>query len=381
MFIENDISKNVELNRIFQRFNKMRMYHNRGYMNILPTKYLQKNPRQYRQIQINTDKYFNAIIMDIDDEELVVEWDSVGLPVPTIQTLNKNNNKAHLIWLLKVPVYKKNKKAVAYYKAIVESIRILIGADPAYQNHQTKNFLNDDLYRVRYNDVAYDLDDFREYIIQDHKIASSCGMNLESTGSRHIDLFNQLRFYGYQIARSKDLADLLQTRAEIINSQFNVPINPKSIIKSVLTFCEENKYRFRTRQATSVMGFSKISGLTKEEFRREVSIRQKKAALRTASIRHWKTRTAIKKAVDQLRRKRLQVTYKSLAKYTGRSESTVRRYSHFIKKLTVAPFDFHSLFKGRASVGEERATCIPLRSYFGVRTNDHAVILIEEKDP
>jgi hypothetical protein len=68
-------------------------------MNILPVKYLLKNPNKYNQIQLNTDTHFNAIIMDIDDEEMLTEWNSIGLPTPSIQTRNKKNNKAHLIWL------------------------------------------------------------------------------------------------------------------------------------------------------------------------------------------------------------------------------------------------------------------------------------------
>ena len=36
-------------------------------MNILPIECLKNNPYKYRQIQINTDTHFNAIIMDIDN--------------------------------------------------------------------------------------------------------------------------------------------------------------------------------------------------------------------------------------------------------------------------------------------------------------------------
>lgn len=155
-----------ELHKTLKRFNKIRLYHERGWINILPVKYLLKTPEKYHQIQLNTKEHYNAIMMDIDEEDLLTEWSAVGLPVPTIQTVNKNNNKAHLVWLLNVPVCKRNKVATKYYKAIVESIKILICADKAYTNHQTKNFLNKDLFRVTYNDVAYDLSDFKNYIIR-----------------------------------------------------------------------------------------------------------------------------------------------------------------------------------------------------------------------
>lgn len=179
------------------RFNKIRAYTVYGYMNILPIEYVCKNPKKYAQIQLNTDTHFNAIIMDIDDEDLLAEWNAVGLPVPTIQTLNQDNNKAHLIWLLKVPVSKRNKKAVKYYRDIVKSIQILIGADRNYQNHQTKNFLNAELYNVIYNDYAYDLAEFRQFIIPTSTVVEEINLDdVEHSKSRHITLFNQLRQYG-----------------------------------------------------------------------------------------------------------------------------------------------------------------------------------------
>jgi len=101
--------------------------------------------------------------MDIDNSDLITEWNLVGLPVPIIQTLNKKNNKGYLVWLLKTPVYKEHQHATDYYKAIVNSIKKLIGADIAYQNHQTKDFLNTKLYRVTYNDVAHDCNNHGRY--------------------------------------------------------------------------------------------------------------------------------------------------------------------------------------------------------------------------
>ena len=255
-------------------------------MNILPIKYLRRNPQKYNQIQLNTDTHFNAIIMDIDHESLLTQWNAVGLPTPTIQTLNKDNDKAHLVWLLNVPVSKRNRKAVKYYKTIVDSIKLLIGADQAYQNHQTKNFLNDELYRITYNDLAYDLEDFKNFIIREEKYKLSQDTELteyESTGSRHIDLFNQLRLYGYKVARHRDLEEKLENYAELINEQFDEPIKPKAIIKSILAFCEENKNNFKAahKYRAGVMKFKKIPYLSPANYIKEVSRRQKASSVRT----------------------------------------------------------------------------------------------------
>ena len=330
-------------------------------MNILPVKYLKKNPQKYKQIQLNTDTHFNAIIMDIDDEDLLTEWNAIGLPTPSIQTLNKDNDKAHLVWLLNVPVSKRNRKAVKYYKTIVDSIKLLIGADKAYQNHQTKNFLNSEQYRITYNDLTYDLENFKNFIIREEKYKVSQHVELaeyESTGSRHIDLFNQLRLYGYKVAKYKDLEEKLQKRAELINEQFDVPIKPKAIIKSVLTFCEENKNNFKAarRYTVGVMKFPKIVNQSESEYRKEVSRRQSISATRTKDIKRIKTAAKIKIAILVLLRHKTKLTYQNITKQTGLSLKTIYRYTKIIKIIVKKTNNVISSIRVIVLEAEERST-------------------------
>lgn len=327
-----------ELNKTLSRFNKIRLYHTHGWMNILPVKYLKRNANKYNQVQLNTDTHFNAIIMDIDDESLLTEWNAVGLPVPTIQTLNQHNNKAHLVWLLNVPVSKKNRKAVKYYKDIVNSIKILIGADKAYQNHQTKNFLNEELFRITYNDVAYELKDFQEFIIRDekYKLYEDVELEIKTTGSRHIDLFNELRYYGYKVAKNKNLKEKLEKKAELINAQFDEPIKPKSIIKSVLQFCEENANNFKkmNKSRSGAMKFKKIANLSQKAYKNEVTTRQSKSAVRTAVIKRLKTAGRIKATIESLLRQKIKLTYINIAKQANMALRTVKNYAKIIKFFT-----------------------------------------------
>ena len=331
-------------------------------MNILPVKYLQKNPHKYNQIQLNTDTHFNAIMMDIDDEEMITEWNAVGLPTPTIQTFNRHNNKAHLVWLLNVPVSKKNRKATEYYKAIVNSIKILTGADKAYQNHQTKNFLNAKLFRVTYNDLAYDLKDFQRFIIKDAKYVID-GI-IESTGSRHIDLFNKLRFYGYKNAKKTNLADLLETRAEKINETFTEPIKTKYIVKSVLRFCEENKDRFKSAatKRTGAMKMKKINGLNSTEFTKEVKARQRAAAERTKDIRRLRTAGRIKIAVKTLIRHKTKLTYTNIAKQAKIGLATVKRHAEIVKIL-VKKTNGIARYIRVIAFGAEGRSIVPLKGW------------------
>lgn len=365
-----------ELNKTLKRFNKIRIFHNYGYVNILPVAYLKKNATKYNQIQLNTDTHFNAILMDIDNEEMLTEWNSVGLPTPTIQTLNKNNNKAHLIWLLNVPVSKKNRQAVKYYKDIVNSIKILIGADKAYQNHQTKNFLNTELYRVTYNDIAYDLQDFQRFIIKDAKY--TIDYEMETTGSRHIDLFNQLRFYGYKNAKKSNLEELLNSRAEKINETFCESIKVKYIVRSVLKFCEEYKNNFKASATTRTgsMKLKKISNLTQEQFKEEVHRRQQQAALRTQDIKRLRTSSKIKVVIDKLLRYKSKLTYTNISKQANISIATIKRYAKIIRFFIQKHNGITRSIRVIAFRAEERSTK-PLKGY----TVDNAAMVLVLSPP
>lgn len=362
MFIENNIHQNIELSLVISRFNKIRTYTAHKRMNILPMEYVCKNPHKYSQIQLNTDTHFNAIIMDIDDEEMLTEWNAVGLPVPTIQTFNRHNKKAHLVWLLKVPVSKHNKKAVRYYRDIVKSIQILIGADRNYQNHQTKNFLNTHLYDTIYNDYAYDLSEFRQFIVSTSSVSVEITLNeIDRSKSRHITLFNQLRQYGYMIAKNKDLHDLLKSKAELLNQQFEVPIKPKSIIKSVYEFCHENRNNFKSKSTHKAMGFSKIVGLSLDKYQREVASRQRKSAKRTTQIKLVRTVKTIKVAIDRLVRTKRKITYRTIAELAQVSLSTIKRYAGLIRKLIAKKSGLIRSIRVIASGGEDRAKSYLLR--------------------
>lgn len=357
MFIENNIHQSTVLNGILERIKKIRAYTIYGRMYILPLKYIRNNSRYYDQLQINTDTHFNAIIMDIDNEDLLAEWNSVGLPVPTIQTLNADNNKAHLIWVLNHPVSKRNKKAVGYYRDIVKSIQILIGADQNYQNHQTKNFFNDEAYRVFYNDVAYDLAEFHDFVINHRQLVSDAAVNAtEASISRHITLFNQLRHYGYTIAKNKNLHVLLENKANQINQQFEVPIKPRSIVKSVYEFCHTNRNNFRSKTKEKPMGFSKIKNLSREEFLQEVSFRQSLAAKRTTQIKVADTFRRIMAAVKFMQRTGSKITLQAIANYSKKSLSTIKRYGKWIKKFIQKEVGLIRSIRVLASGGEARAT-------------------------
>jgi hypothetical protein len=239
---------------------------------------------------------------------------------------------------------------------------MLIGADRNYQNHQTKNFLNTHLYDTVYNDYAYDLSEFRQFILPtSFEVQDIALEDIGRSKSRHITLFNQLRHYGYKIAKNKDLYDLLKAKAEILNQQFEVPIKPKSIIKSVYEFCYENRNNFKAKSTHKAMGFSKIVGLPLDHYQREVASRQRKSAKRTTQIKLVRTVKVIKVAIDHLVRIKRKITYTAIAQLAKMSLSTIKRYAGLIRKFIAKKNGLIRSIRVIASRGEKRAKVNLLR--------------------
>lgn len=357
-----DFLQETELKKTFSRFNKVRALHVQGWRNLLPFKYIEKKSNVYEQIQLNTPDFFNAIIIDMDKEDLLTEWNEIGLPTPTIQTVNKTNNKAHLVWLLNNPVYRGHQHSSDYYTAILDGIkRRLSGADKHYNNTSTKNFLNKELYRVTYNDVAYDLGDFREFIIQKQKKKKGPLNKAEARAimeeSRHMYLFHTLRWEAYRLVSDNDFEEKVKKIAEEINNGFLEPIKVKYIVKSIIRYCYKHKDSLprsigANYYKVGVMKFHKILPTTKEKYEKEVKSRQSRAATRTARIRGMKSIYKIKNSIHALAKRNKKLTYSAIAKHAKVSLSTVKRYFSILKIILKKHKGFNSYIKIIAEVAE-----------------------------
>ena len=277
---------------------------------------LTKYPNSYLRFQLNTKTHWNALAFDIDDPEDIALFNEMGMPPPTISCLNNDNNKGHLIWFLKNPIPMDNKIADKYFRDVWKSLSMFLNSDPAYTGHYVKNFLNDKHYRVRFNNVKYDLKDFQEWNTTTRPKKAKSFKEIESVGSRHLDLFNELRYKGYANAnRYEESAffDLLTEEAEAINSKLGEPIKTKHIVKSIFNFCINNKHNFKSKKKRK--GYE---GLSLED-------KQEKSAEDTAMIKNTKTEIKIKSAVIALRVKGKKITAKNIQDESGLGKTTVFR--------------------------------------------------------
>lgn len=213
--------------------------------------YIAKYPTRYKGIQLNSTEYINALCLDCDHNDVMLYQD-YNIPEPTITTINQGNGRHHHIYFLEnpIPLHVKNLITNEYVKDVYNSLVYRLEADINYTNMITKNFLNKKDFRVIGSLKKYKLEDFREYIIDKKQHPS---INLQETiFSRHLSLFNDLRYFGYEIAKNcSDESELyisILNYAERMNKNFQEPIKVRYIAKNVSNFCWLNRDNFNQRR-------------------------------------------------------------------------------------------------------------------------------------
>src|SRR5579859_3701349 len=58
-----------------------------------------------RRIGLNSEQYINAVIVDVDHDDLD-RWRELGLPAPTWISISPDSGRYHLVWILASPIYR-----------------------------------------------------------------------------------------------------------------------------------------------------------------------------------------------------------------------------------------------------------------------------------
>jgi hypothetical protein len=238
-FEENILFDTLQVKMISHRYHKAKKSSIRNH----PTKYL--------GIQINSTDYINALAFDCDHED-VLEFSDFNLPVPTITIVNKNNGRHHHLYYLKnpIPLFTATEKTKDYLVDLYDGLTHTLQADYNYTGIITKNFINTQEYKVFGSLQKYELNDFKDYTAQKKLSLKNAKLNelKQTTFSRHIKLFDEIRFYGYGIAKESKTYDELHNDLTIfankINSTFEHQIKVTYIVNCVANFCWENKDNF-----------------------------------------------------------------------------------------------------------------------------------------
>lgn len=229
------------------KFKTLQVQKSSGIFGKVKKEYIAKYPTRYKGIQLNSNGYTNALCFDCDHNDVML-YEDYNLPKPTITTINQNNGKHHHIYYLDNPIPHliSKPKTTEYLQDIYDSLSHRLEADVNYTNTITKNFLNKKDFRVIVSLNKYKLEDFKELVIAKKQRVNT--KVLETAYSRHIALFDEIRYFGYSIARECideiSLYSSILNYANRINNGFEEPIKVKYIVRSVSNFCWLNRDNF-----------------------------------------------------------------------------------------------------------------------------------------
>lgn len=193
---------------------------------------------QKRYVQPNHPNSKLWLLFDIDRPiGLETIRDELNLPAPTFFVQNKQNHHAHLFYGLHKAVHINNgssQKAIRFAGAVDVAMSQSLGADAGYVGLIAKNPLHDS-WRTYNTNLAYDLEDFTEYV--DVNQFSDRRKSMPEIGlGRNVALFDSLRRWAYRAIRQgwpefEQWHNATFTRAQGINAGFAVPL-PISEVKA-----------------------------------------------------------------------------------------------------------------------------------------------------
>lgn len=313
-------------------------------------------------ISFNSAKKISLMIFDIDYiagknavdifdlyEMVYFIYGGIGaLPTYVCQTTKGYQFGFHL----KKPVYKDKEKSLEYIRAIKIAITKALGCDVAGSHRLEGVWRNPLKHRFWYSrEKDYELKQFRHLLEKKQKqksirkpvnaieSSSSNWAKIPVTalidGQRHNKLYLMAVTYAYkaEVLLYEHLLSYLKSQ----NSYASPPLDQKEIIAMAKNVHKKKmdgilylSKRYAKEVNLGVMEFEKMRGLTLEEYEAETKRRQSESAKRTNRLKAEKNgqkiidkiQNAIKKLTDIEK----EVTILGIAKFTGLSRNTVKKY-------------------------------------------------------
>lgn len=275
--------------------------------------------------------YRHYLSFDLDDSGSAFRYEAVGLPPPTIITINRKNAHCHYLYKLKTPVaYHANSRAKPqqFFEAIQDAMTKCLKADTAFTHTLTKNPLHP-RWEVITNPASYHLSDFLEYIdLPKHSAIKPLPDDMNVRG-RNDQLFHTLRLWGYHAVQSyiseESWLQEAQSQATAINDSFTCPLPCKEVhdtAKASAKWIWKNRHNFSIRQ--------KVLSFTNESAHERMS----KGADYTNAIRTKKTIQAIQDTVNEMLASGHTITPMSVQIRSGLNIKTIRKY---LPKINLQP--------------------------------------------
>jgi hypothetical protein len=289
---------------------------------------------RFAYIQIN--KYYAVayLTFDVDVGAGALAWEYAGLPPPTFITVNPENNHAHLVYELLVPVLlweNARPKPIAWLNAIRRAYVEALLADAGYNGLITKNPNDERWYVLDFGD-QYDLEELSEAAkLQDRHFQPPTGFREDfASEGRNNFLFEVGRFYSYRkkeyVSGKPELYIAVHAHIEKVNiTEFPTPLPANEIrhlAKSITNFTWKNR-------DTITGGYKRKT--TDVELKKIRSVN----AYNTHEIRKAATEAKITKAIDKLLRKGRKTTKAAIAREAGITRRTLDKHQHLLPKKCI----------------------------------------------
>ena len=290
--------------------------------------------KEFKWVQYNSDDRITVLSVDIDNSSDSLMYEDFNLPKPTWIIQTDKGFQYH--WALKSAVmingYNKH-KLIKLVKDILNKLVALldgdinaIGLNRVFRNPVTNRswFTGNEIELKEFYDLPTPKEDYFNKLLgrvekQKNLFGATYGASYDfslmaNNSGRNCALFDVLRYWAYDEAKQGSYcAFALQRKAEILNSSFaeNLKENEvNSIVNSIDTFIK-NKFKKGFYMALSV-----------EDRKKVASANGKKSGEARSKIAETKILTAL----NMMESFEMKITIRELAKRSGTSVNTVRKY-------------------------------------------------------
>ena len=214
-----------------------------------------KTAIQMPYIQHNPPCLITSLVFDIDRSDSYFAWSDANLPQPTWIAQNRQNNHAHVGYMLATPVcttHRARQNVIEYLAKIEQAYSLALGADRGYTGLITKNPCHgaweNHIFGVEPYELNY-LADFVELqeLKTDLKEVSGLGRNCM--------IFDTVRYWAYKAIRAYRgstfdiwLGSVLE-QCQNANSAFIKPLpysEVKATAKSIARYCwKKDAYHYQ----------------------------------------------------------------------------------------------------------------------------------------
>ena len=290
--------------------------------------------KEFKWVQYNSDDRITVLSVDIDNSSDSLMYEDFNLPKPTWIIQTDKGFQYH--WALKSAVmingYNKH-KLIKLVKDILNKLVALldgdinaIGLNRVFRNPVTNRswFTGNEIELKEFYDLPTPKEDYFNKLLgrvekQKNLFGATYGASYDfslmaNNSGRNCALFDVLRYWAYDEAKQGSYcAFALQRKAEILNSSFaeNLKENEvNSIVNSIDTFIK-NKFNKGFYMALSV-----------EDRKKVASANGKKSGEARSKVAETKILTAL----NMMESFEMKITIRELAKRSGTSVNTVRKY-------------------------------------------------------